>query len=59
MLVCHCKNIKEFLIRKVIKEGCHELDDIIDYTGVCTGCGSCEPIVEDILDEELENLSST
>ena len=52
MLVCHCKRVNDKKIRDEIRKGALTLDDVIKRTGCCTGCGSCEDVVQEILDEE-------
>jgi bacterioferritin-associated ferredoxin len=52
MLVCHCKGVNCAKIKKEIHQGAWTLEDLIKRTGCCTGCGSCEELVQDILDKE-------
>jgi ferredoxin-nitrate reductase len=49
-LVCVCNNVGEENITKKIEEGCLNLKDLSAATGAGTGCGSCRPEVQRILE---------
>jgi ferredoxin-nitrate reductase len=50
-LVCSCNNVGSENLRKKIKDGYTELKDLCAATGAGTGCGSCRPEVQRILEE--------
>jgi ferredoxin-nitrate reductase len=52
-LVCSCNNVGADNIRQKISEGCHELKNLCTMTGAGTGCGSCRPEVQRILESAL------
>ena len=52
-MVCSCNNVGEGNITRLIQEGCCKLDDICNKTGAGTGCGSCRPEVQRILNTSL------
>ncbi|MHB1179675.1 MAG: FAD-dependent oxidoreductase, partial [Daejeonella sp.] len=52
-LLCSCNNVGSGNIAKQIREGCNTLKEICTVTGAGTGCGSCRPEIQRLLDEEL------
>jgi len=50
-IVCHCSGTTEGKIIALIKTGAVTLDDISRKTGACSGCGSCECAVMELLAE--------
>ena len=57
MIVCHCRAISDRAIRASIRDGATTLDAVCAATGASGCCGGCEPVVSDILDEELGTTS--
>ncbi len=51
-LVCSCNNVGDGNIKKYIAEGCVSLDSICEASGAGTGCGSCKPEIQYILNQE-------
>lgn len=49
-LVCSCNNVGSGNLEKKIAEGCTNLKDLCTSTGAGTGCGSCRPEVQRILE---------
>ena len=50
-LICTCFGVSEDEIEKAIEE--HSLETVAEVTDVCNaggGCGSCQPLIEEILD---------
>ena len=56
-LVCSCNNVGSENLKIKIAEGCTEFKDLCSLTGAGTGCGSCRPEVQRIL-ESYMNLAS-
>ncbi|MCO4294111.1 molybdopterin-dependent oxidoreductase [Solitalea sp. MAHUQ-68] len=56
-LVCSCNSVGAGNIQQQIKKGCLTLKEICSATGAGTGCGSCRPQVQQILDEELSQIA--
>jgi len=56
-LICHCFHVREGRIRRYIRE--HDLktvDQVRSWTRACTGCRSCRPDVEVILEQERDRI---
>jgi bacterioferritin-associated ferredoxin len=57
MIVCHCRAVNNRQLINVIQRGATTIDELIEQTGCCTDCGTCESYVQEILEVELEKLS--
>ena len=53
LIVCHCHAVSDRTLRRCIREGCASSRDLGECTGAGTGCGGCEPLLEEIVEEEL------
>ncbi|RZK24256.1 MAG: NAD(P)H-nitrite reductase [Hymenobacter sp.] len=52
-LVCSCNNVGADNLRQAIGAGCGSLQELCATTGAGTGCGSCRPEVQRILEASL------
>jgi ferredoxin-nitrate reductase len=52
-LVCSCNNVGADNLRQAIAGGCNSLKELCTTTGAGTGCGSCRPEVQRLLEESL------
>ena len=52
-IICHCSGTTVLQIKTLVKKrtGANSLKPISHLTGVCAGCGGCEPRVEALLAE--------
>ena len=53
-VVCVCKQVTERKIRKAVREGRRRFISVKQATEAGSGCGLCQPIMQDIIDEELK-----
>ena len=53
-VVCVCKQVTERKIRKVVREGKRRFISVKQSTEAGSGCGLCQPFVEDIIKDELK-----
>lgn len=53
MIVCHCHAVSDRTLRRCIREGCATSRDLGECTGAGTGCGGCEALIEEIVEQEL------
>ena len=53
-VVCVCKQVTERKIRRAVKEGRRRFVSVKQVTGAGSGCGLCQPLVEDIIEDELK-----
>ena len=56
-LVCSCNNVGSENLKRKIDEGCSSLKDLCAITGAGTGCGSCRPEVQRILESFQRSVS--
>ena len=52
--ICSCENVCLGEIKTAVKNGNHDLPALKRCTKAGTGCGSCVPLMKDILNTELE-----
>lgn len=53
-VVCVCKQVTERRIRKTVREGKRRFVSVKRFTDAASSCGLCQPIVEDIIADELK-----
>ncbi|GEM_PF-1744460 len=53
-VVCVCKQVTERRIRKAVKSGRRRFVSVKQATEAGSSCGLCQPIVEDIIKNELK-----
>jgi bacterioferritin-associated ferredoxin len=53
VIVCHCRAVSDRVIRASIRDGATTVEAVSASTGAAECCGGCEPMVSEILDEEL------
>ncbi|MCH2176672.1 MAG: FAD-dependent oxidoreductase [Lentisphaeria bacterium] len=51
-MVCNCMKISKGTILEVAERCCQNLDQLIEETEASTVCGSCKPLIEDLLGVE-------
>ncbi|MDO7885547.1 nitrate reductase [Hymenobacter cheonanensis] len=56
-LVCSCNGVGADNLRQAIAGGCNSLKELCASTGAGTGCGSCRPEVQRLLEESLVTVS--
>ena len=53
-VLCVCKQVTERKIRRTVREGRKRFVSVKQVTGAGSGCGLCQPFVEDIIEDELK-----
>lgn len=53
MYACLCADKVEDDIKDAIKQGITDLEDLMEITGIGTGCGTCRLWVEKFISEEI------
>ena len=48
-IICHCSGTTEGKIKELLASGGHDLDSLSRKTGVCSGCGACEDLIQQLL----------
>jgi len=49
-IICDCTGTTRAKVQQLIDDGVDNLDAIADATGACTGCGSCDILVMEMLE---------
>ncbi len=52
-VLCLCKQVTERKIRRTVKEGRRRFVSVKQATEAGSGCGLCQPFVEDIIKDQL------
>ncbi len=47
--VCHCTGVTRGRLTRALAEGCNDLDTLSQCTGAASVCGSCRPLLLDLL----------
>ncbi|WP_340124507.1 (2Fe-2S)-binding protein [Methylobacter svalbardensis] len=59
-VICYCSGTTKEQIKALMVQGINDLDLISRETGACSGCGSCDVTIKDILAESWQsNVHST
>ena len=53
-IICDCTGTTRAKIQQLINDGADCIDHIADATGACTGCGSCDILVMEIIENEAK-----
>jgi NAD(P)H-nitrite reductase large subunit len=53
-VICVCKQVSERRIRKAVRNGRKRFVSVKQATEAGSSCGMCQPIVEDIINDELK-----
>lgn len=53
-VLCYCKQVTERRIRKTVREGKRRFVSVKQFTDAASGCGLCQPLVEDVIADELK-----
>ena len=56
--VCNCNGVTKGAILNAAKSGCRTLKAVCDSTRAATGCGSCKPLVQTLLESASDGLMS-
>ena len=57
MIVCHCTQISDRVVRALAHEGAESVEDVMSACGAGACCGGCKPLLEELLVEETANAS--
>ena len=52
-VLCLCKQVTERKIRKAVKDGRRRFVSVKQATEAGSGCGFCQPLVEDIIKDQI------
>lgn len=52
MIVCHCMQVNDRVVRSVVREGAKSCDQVAEACGAGSCCGGCRPHIEELVGEE-------
>ena len=56
--ICHCRKIDKSVINEAILLGAHTPEKVRAWTTASSGCGTCRPEVQKLIDEKLNHMLS-
>lgn len=56
-VLCYCKQVTERRIRKTVQSGRRRFISVKQATDAGSGCGLCQPLVEDVIANELKKVN--
>jgi len=54
MIICQCNGISDRAIRKAIRDGASDRNDVVRACMAGTACGGCVPTIDEIIEVERE-----
>ena len=54
MIVCHCRGVTDRQIRKAVRDGARNRNEIVMACSAGAHCGGCVPAIDEIIDRECE-----
>lgn len=58
-VICRCENVSKGTVTSQIQAGCHDVSTLKKSCKAGTGCGSCVPLLNDLITLELEKVGVT
>lgn len=58
-VVCNCKGVTRESLSEAVESGCETVDSLATCTGASTVCGSCKPLLEDLVNEDSQQTQGT
>ena len=52
-IICDCTGTTQVKVEELIKKGRNTVDEIASATGAGTGCGSCDVLIQEVLDQAI------
>jgi len=56
MIICQCNGVSDRAIRKAIREGASNRNDIVRTCKAGKACGGCVPAIDEIIEAEQERI---
>lgn len=53
MIVCHCQQVTDRQIRRLVRHGASSCREVAKACGAASRCGACRPAVVEIIEDEL------
>ena len=56
MIICQCNGVSDRTIRKVIRDGASNRNDVVRACMAGRACGGCVPAIDQIIEAEQERI---
>ncbi len=56
MIVCQCKGVTDRTIRKALRDGASNRNDVVHACTAGKTCGGCVPAIDEIIEAEQERI---
>jgi bacterioferritin-associated ferredoxin len=56
MIICQCNGISDRAIRKVVRAGASDRNDVVRACTAGKACGGCVPAIDEIIEAERERI---
>lgn len=57
MIICQCNGVSDRAIRKAVRDGAGNRNDVVRACTAGMACGGCVPAIEEIIDAEQERIA--
>ncbi len=57
MIICQCNGVSDRTIRKVVRAGASNRNDVVRACTAGKACGGCAPAIDEIIEAERERIA--
>ena len=57
MIICQCNGVSDRTIRKAVRNGASNHNDVVRACTAGKDCGSCAPAIDEIINAERERIA--
>ena len=57
MIICQCNGVSDRAIRKVVRDGASNRNDVVHACMAGKACGGCVPAIDEIIEAERERIA--
>jgi len=57
MIICQCNGVSDRTIRKAVRDGAGNRNDVVRACAAGMACGGCMPAIEEIIETEQERIA--
>ena len=57
MIICQCNGVSDRTIRKVVRNGASNRNDVVRACTAGKACGGCTPAIDEIIEAERERIA--
>jgi bacterioferritin-associated ferredoxin len=57
MIICQCSGVSDRTIRKAVRDGANNRNDVVRACTAGKACGGCAPAIDEIIEAERERIA--